>query len=737
MNQKEMFKNALWVGADNRDYLDFKILRGDFYITSIEPAEIRAVGLGFCRIYVNETCLNPDSFLPLSSDYEAGADPEGEVLTHHRLYVPKFNITPYLKVGHNTVAIHYGGGWYTHIQRPFGLPKAIYCVTVGDEAFVSNENCTVGDSYITEYHLQQREFQDKTFFDSSCFGPEFDDFLWKSATVTEQLDTDYMFTSCPVDVITNEFEFKYIGEGDEGSVYDCGKNIAGYPVIKLEAPKGEKVTVKFSEDITENGSLEPSHMHRQEFSAVSDGKGLLAHTEFTWFGFRYIEVIGEAEPVCAKEIHSDVVVNSTFKSDNESLNWIYQTFIHTMISNLHTGHPSDCPHIERLGYTGDGQVTANAVMSVMDIKELYRKWMEDISDCQDRLSGNVQYTAPYVRCGGGPGGWGSAIIEVPYQFYKHYGETEILQRYYRQMKEYIRYMEEHTVGALVAYGQPGLWCLGDWCMPVVHTNHGVRHGFGTKEMQIILPPAFVNTYFLAKSLLRLSKIAAVIGKEKDIPLFKEKAEKYIEALRASYFDIFGKNYIGGLQGANAFMTDLGKEPDTVYKNLVEYYRSLGYFDTGIFGTDLVIKELFRGGEADLAVSLMTSDKGFSFERWRKTGATTFREYWQDKDCRSHSHHMFGAVVAYLFEYLLGITQSDDSAGYEKLIIKPAIVEQINNLSGSMQIPDGVVSVSYTKRFDSISFEVTLPKGKKATFIYDDEKRRLEPGLNKMIFRRIK
>ena len=99
--------------------------------------------------------------------------------------------------------------------------------------------------------------------------------------------------------------------------------------------------------------------------------------------------------------------------------------------------------------------------------------------------------------------------------------------------------------------------------------------------------------------------------------------------------------------------------------------------------------------------------------------------------------MFGAVVAYLFECLLGITQSDDSAGYEKLIIKPAIVEQINNLSGSMQIPDGVVSVSYTKRFDSISFEVTLPKGKKATFIYGDEKRRLEPGLNKMIFRRIK
>ena len=134
---------------------------------------------------------------------------------------------------------------------------------------------------------------------------------------------------------------------------------------------------------------------------------------------------------------------------------------------------------------------------------------------------------------------------------------------------------------------------------------------------------------------------------------------------------------------------------------------------------------------------MTSDNGFSFERWRKVGATTFREYWQDKDCRSHSHPMFGAVVAYFFEYLLGITQTDDSAGYEKLIIKPTIVEKINNLSGSMQIPKGTVSVSYVKRFDSISFEVTLPKGQNAEFVYGDEKRILEPGLNKMIFRRIK
>ncbi len=737
MNQKEMFKEALWIGAEKRDYTDFTIVRGSFFVSEIRPAKLRAVGLGFCRIYINGVCLNPDSFLPLSSDYEDGQDPEGEILTHHRLYVPEFDITSYLEVGHNIVTIHYGGGWYTHAQRPFGMPKAIYCVTIGEESFVSNENCTVGKSYITEYHLQRCEHQDKSEFDTACFEKNFDDFLWKSATVTEQLETDYMFTNCPVDVVTNEYELKYVGEGESGRVYDCSKNLSGYPIIKINAPKGEKVTVRFSEDILPDGSLDPTHIHHQTFSAVSDGYGLVAHPEFTWFGFRYIEIIGDAEPICVKEIHSDVAVNSSFCSDNESLNWIYETFVHTMLSNLHTGHPSDCPHIERLGYTGDGQVTANAVMSALDIKELYRKWMEDISDCQDTVSGNVQYTAPYVRCGGGPGGWGSAIIEVPYQFYKHYGEKEVLERYYPQMLKYVKYMEDHTVGCLVAYGQPGLWCLGDWCMPVVHTNHGVRHGFGTKEMQIILPPAFVNTYFLAKSLLSLAKIAEIIGKEKDIPSFKEKADHYKEALKASYFDTFGKNYLGGLQGANAFMWDLGNQPNEVYKNLVEYYKSLGFFDTGIFGTDIVIRQLFKGGNADLAIDLMTSDKGFSFERWRKVGATTFREYWQDKDCRSQSHPMFGAVVAYFFEYLLGITQASDSAGYKKLIIKPTLVEKINTLSGSMEIPAGTVLVSYEKRFDSVSFAVTLPKNTQADFIYGDEKRKIYPGLNKMIFRRIK
>ena len=85
---------------------------------------------------------------------------------------------------------------------------------------------------------------------------------------------------------------------------------------------------------------------------------------------------------------------------------------------MHTGIPSDCPHIERRGYTGDGQLVCRAAMDVLDAKDFYRKWIEDIADCQDRLTGHVQYTAPYIRSGGGPGGWGGAACIVPWRYYE-------------------------------------------------------------------------------------------------------------------------------------------------------------------------------------------------------------------------------------------------------------------------------------------------------------------------------
>ena len=415
MNQEFYFKNAKWVGAKERDADTFSILRGRFYVEEYEKVTLNVLGLGFFKCYINGICINPDTFLPLSSEYEASCEPKDEVLTGHRVYVPQFDISEYVKAGENVIAMQYGGGWYTHHARTFGKPKAIYCIDVvcGEkpENFVSDEHCKIGSGSVTACRFVR--FEERGAIEREvALSNDFDDSKWENAVITEKLETEYCVTDCPVDTYIETLPVKKVG-----NCYDCGKNTTGVPVIRIHGEKGETITVRFSEEILPNGELDLTHQHSQRFIVVPDGTRREVQPEFTWFGFRYFDIEGDAEAVCVKVIHSDVPVTSHFECDNETLNWIYKTFIHTMLCNLHSGHPSDCPHLERRGYTGDGQLTAHAVFSVLDAEKLYKKWVQDICDGQDILTGHIQYTAPYIRSGGGPGGWGCAIVEVPYQLY--------------------------------------------------------------------------------------------------------------------------------------------------------------------------------------------------------------------------------------------------------------------------------------------------------------------------------
>ncbi len=725
MTQEYFFHNAKWVGAKDRTRDSFAVLKGSFEAESAKKVTLNALGLGFFKCYINGECINPDTFLPLSSDFEAGCDPVDEVISGHRVYVPQFDITPFVKNGENSIEIHYGGGWYTHKNRTFGLPKAIYCITVGNKSgtdyFVSDENCKIRKSSVCKYNFTREEHHD--FFN-------FDDFSWENAVVTEGLQTEYCETDCPWDKLIKKLPVKKVKETEKGIVYDCGENTTGYPVLKVTAEKGEKICVNFAEELADDGSLDPTHVHGQQFSVISDGKEAFVQPEFTWFGFRYFEVIGKAEPECVKVIYADVPVSSTFESDNETLNWIYKTFMHTMLCNMHTGHPSDCPHLERRGYTGDGQLTCNAALTVFDAKAFYAKWMQDIGDCQDVLSGHIQYTAPYLRSGGGPGGWGCAIVEVPYQLYKHYGEKEILEKYYGNMRRYIDYLEAHSEYGVVTSDKKGEWCLGDWCGPnILYPDKDIT----SHNQQVVLPAPMVNTYFMVKSLQQMCEIARIIGKEEDIAEYEEKIKYRKGAITAAYFNTFDDNFIMNVQGANSFALDIGLGNEKTYENMKNYYKKLGHYDTGIFATDIVTRQFFKNGDSDLAVQLLTHNGEQGFEHWRRNGATTFHEYWDSNRSRSHSHPMFGAPVAYLFEYLLGIRQTEDSSGYKSIVIEPMSVDRFKWMKGSITTPNGVVAVSYRNEKGNVKFNISIPENTKATFFFAEKKHILCVGENEFVF----
>ena len=722
MTQEHFFKNAAWIGDPERDANSYAIIKGHFSVERAESASLWVLGLGFFKCYINGVCVNPDTFLPLSSDYEASCDPSGEVFSAHRVYVPSFNITPFVKNGENEITVHFGGGWYCHYWRTYGLPKAIYRIEVKEksgavENFVSNTDCTVSRGYVESAIFTRCEHQ--------RFG-EPSDLVWRSAVLTEALETEYCSTDCPADKLIETLPPRFVGRGELGKIYDCGKNTTGYPVLRVSAPAGDEVEVIFSEELSVDGHLDMTHHHRQKFSVTADGEERTVQPEFSWYGFRYFEVVGDAEPTTVKVVHAGVSVSSEFESDNETLNWVYKTFINTMLTNMHTGHPSDCPHIERRGYTGDGQLTCHAALTVLDAEAFYRKWLRDIADSQDLLSGHVQYTAPYIRSGGGPGGWGSAIVEVPYQIYRHSGDKSVLSEYYGNMRRYIDYLEAHSEFGLVTSDRDGEWCLGDWCGPnILYPELDIT----PHNQQVLLPAAMVNTYFMVKSLEKMCEIAKLIGKECDVAEYEEKIDLRKNAIRAAYFNKFDGNFMMNVQGANAFAVDIGLGDEKTYPNIVRYYTRLGHYDTGIFATDILTRVLFENGDSALAADIIMNDGDQGYEHWRKNGATTFHEYWDSNRSRSHNHPMFGAPVAYFFEYLLGIGQKSGTAGYTSLVIAPQATEKFGRMRGKTKTPNGYVSVSYEKMDEKLRFVIDIPHGTEAVFVFSGEERVLTNGLN--------
>jgi alpha-L-rhamnosidase len=142
--------------------------------------------------------------------------------------------------------------------------------------------------------------------------------------------------------------------------------------------------------------------------------------------------------------------------------------------------------------------------------------------------------------------------------------------------------------------------------------------------------------------------------------------------------------------------------------------------------------LFEHGDGPLAVKLMCSEHDTSYAGMRRLGATTLWEYWPGslKD-RSHNHPMFGAVVGYFYDYLLGIRP--ECAGYSQVVVSPAIVSQINEISGYRQVPGGKLEVSYQKHDGQIDLCINVPEGVQATLDICGTKMPLQQGIQSLRF----
>lgn len=722
MTKEKYFGSALWLEFDN-DAVSV-LARKDFIAKNIKKAELSVIGLGFFEGYINGKLISEDRFLPLNTDFHKRQlmrknGPFKEE-TAHRIYVCQYNVTELIKEGKNSLCFMIGNGWYacTH-QEKFGSKKLIFSLALTDNngkitQVNSDTSVVFKEGFVKEYDLTQGEKQDFSDYSDDWLYPDTDVSSWKNTTECDFPETRYMTSDCPADKVCEVLYPTVIKNGNSCKVYDIGKNCSGNLVLLLPAEKGRSVKITGSEEKLSSNDIDPDNIRNQRAEFICGDSEREVSQKFTWHASRYFEVPSDIKVIRFDVIYSDVKVNSQFTCDNDVLNWIYDAFINTQLSNMHSGIPSDCPHLERRGYTGDGQLAADAVMTTLAARKFYDKWIEDISDCQDRITGHVQYTAPYTHSGGGPGGWGGAIVHMPFMYYKHYGDPSFMIRLYPQMLKYFAFLDAHSKGNLVWTDVPDEWCLGDWCTPT----------------KIKIPAPFVNTYFYIKHIDEILLCKNILKLPvKDVKALKEKRKTLVAAIKKRYYDEKTGDFAKNIQGANAFAVDIGIGTKKTLNNMcAEYDENHMYYNTGIFGTDILTRVLFKNNKGELAVKLLSSKGKYSFGNIMVQGATSLWEYWTGR--RSHSHPMFGAVTAYLFEYILGISQPKDSFGYSEIIISPADISMNGSFSGKITVPDGEVHVNITYNDDSAVFNIVLPK--EGIFRYKNTEIKLTAGINNII-----
>ncbi len=512
---------------------------------------------------------------------------------------------------------------------------------------------------------------------------------------------------------------------------DFGQNMAGWIRLTIAGQKaGDVVTVKYGEKLNEDGSLSmkgtDAHFRYpasfgvlpggwfQTDRFVCDGRAEQVYEpRFTYNGFQYAEISGlKAAPtsatVAACVVHTDFADAGQFACSNDLLNKLQRAILWAYRSNFVNGYPTDCPHREKNGWTGDASLASELAMYNFQNTAAYEKWINDLID-EQRADGNLPGIVPTsgwgYTWGNGPA-WDSALVIIPWMLYVYQGDTRVLENAYVAMCKYVDYMTSRAKDGLVSHG------LGDWIPVKTKTPTEVTStGYYYLDAQIV------------------SRTAEVLGRAED-------AKKYA-ALAGSIRDAYTRNlykgdgvYSIGSQTAQSCALHQGLVPaaertKVEAKLVAAVEQAKGFPDFGILGSKYVFRTLSDAGRTDLAYAMASKDEAPSYGAWIKRGATTFWEDWGEGSSRNHI--MFGDVSAWFYQYLAGIRLADgvspvaqkaDSAAvaFKSFVIAPEPVEGLGWVNAEHESPYGVIRSSWKKAGGVFTLEVEVPVNTEA-FVY--------------------
>lgn len=717
---------AKWIGKEELENPEVgkknptSYFRKEFTVNNdISNARVYISGIGYYELYINGKKVGDHVLSPNQTNYDKtyndSFDDNRIANMSTRVLYETYDISSYLKKGENVVAVILGNGWYYRMAREeylplsYDLPRFIAQIELRNskgkiQQVISDTSWKNNTGPLVENSIYYGEIYDARKEQNGWNNIKFDDKNWKKSKILRSPDGKLHAQMSPPDRVTGTIEPVSITTLKKGIYrYDFGTMYSGWVKIKVKGKRGNQLKLTFLED---NGNT-----YEQSDTYILKGVGTeVWEPKFTWHTFRFVDVISP-DIVITKEnltgmiVHTDVNSAGTFNSSNKLFNRILSDYKKTQLDNMHGGIPSDCPHRERRGYTGDGQISAQSAIYSLDMKSFYTKWINDIADSQNKKTGYVPYTAPY-QSGGGGTPWGSAYIIIPWYMYLYYGDTSILNDHYEGMKLYLDYLKSKCDDDnLIIEDQ-----LGEWVPPVA----------------TVIPPSFVSSAYYFYDLTLMNRVANILKKEKDAQSFLELKDQVKNSFNKRYFNPKESSYSIGWQGANVFPLafDLvSKENEkAVFKSLVRNVdiTAKGHFDTGMMGTPYLLEVLTNYGRSDLAYTVMNRKDFPSFGYNIERGATSLWETWTGNE--SHSHPMFGSVTAWFFQGLGGINPDPENPGFKHIIIKPNPIDELDFVNTSYPSVYGDIQSNWEFQNGNFKLEVSIPPNSNATIYIPGNKK---------------
>lgn len=534
------------------------------------------------------------------------------------------------------------------------------------------------------------------------------------------------------------FTPKHITTPAGKTVLDFAQNIAGYIEFSVKASAGQKIQLRFGEMLDDNGEFTQKNIQcstkfkttpLQEVQYICKEGENHYKTRFAIFGFQYVQIESDFDiadaTFTAIAVYSDLEETLQFESSNELLN----RFVHNTVWSAKGNSadlPTDCPTRERHGWTGDAQVFFNTAGYLFDYAAFSRKYLRDLNDWQLK-NGCYPQIAPaggvdfYMDFMNGAIGWADAGVLIPYRFFKHYGDREIIADNYAAMRRYAMFMKKRIFKwtplskriklpaankkYVVNYGQ----AYGEWAEPTdVHKSVGRDIVFPRPE------EATAYTYYV---MTLMAEIADALGKNDDAReyrLLAQNCKTAYQFLRATDDFTLDTDRQARLVRPLYFNLLNDEQREYAKKRLVVALENYGWrLGTGFLSTPLIL-DVLSEINLEYAYKLLENEKMPGWLFMSKMNANTVWESWEGTMAQggiaSLNHYSKGAVCEWLFRVMCGITVE----GENHFALAPRPGGNFSHASTSYASVYGKVSSAWKRERDMLTFTFIIPANCTAT-----------------------